>query len=124
MNTEDLFKCGVTPKEGEFAGEKLEVVAIEKGGVKVKTGNSLTFFRNGDYEIYKEPKTLFEDESIKPTWGNLKKAMETAGLPDDTLFFTYSSKLYLCGYGIEPAAFSIESLSHSDEKRKKYILVE
>ena len=89
MNTEDLFKYGVTPKEGEFAGERFKVISVSESGVSVRkwgdpAGSPRMTFFEGSYKIWHEPKTLFEDDSIVATWGNLKKAMEKAGLSDDT----------------------------------------
>ena len=87
MNTEDLFKYGVTPKEGEFAGEKFIVENINPCVVfcfREKDPTHKEEFTHGSYDIWHEPKTLFEDDSIVATWGNLKKAMEKAGLSDDT----------------------------------------
>lgn len=85
MKTEDLFKYGVTPKDGPYAGQQFKVRAITPTVV-----NAILYdgdkamekeFTHGSYDIWQEPKTLFEDSKIKPTWGNLKKAMEEAGLP-------------------------------------------
>ena len=89
MKTEDLFKFGVTPKEGPRAGEKFEVSSIAKDVVFVhdSEGNR-NKFEHGTYALWEPPKTLFDGDDIKPTWGNLKKAMEAKGLSDDTLFVT------------------------------------
>ena len=35
MKTEDLFKFGVTPKEGPHAGEKFEVKSVDRDAVYV-----------------------------------------------------------------------------------------
>lgn len=90
MNIEDLFKYGVTPKRGENAGVRFAVNAVRPSGLDVypwgKKNENLGFLSHDSYDLWQEPKTLFEDDSIAPTWGNLKKAMEKAGLSDDTHF--------------------------------------
>ena len=89
MKTEDLFKYGVTPIDGPKAGKKFEVYNIDKDGVFVKDEKGThTNFPHGSYKLWEPPKTLFEDDSIEPTWGNLKKAFEAMGLPDDTRFIS------------------------------------
>lgn len=89
MKTEDLFKFGVTPKKGPKAGEKFEVSSIDKDVVYVRDSEgNRNKFEHGTYELWEPPKTLFDGDDIKPTWGNLKKAMEARGLSDDTLFVT------------------------------------
>lgn len=89
MKTEDLFIFGVTPKDGPKAGKKFEVESIGRDGVLVRDekGNHATY-PHGTYKLWEPEKTLFEDDSIKPTWGNLKKAVEAKGLSDDTLIVT------------------------------------
>lgn len=88
MKTEDLFKFGVTPKEGPHAGEKFEVTSVDRDVVYVHGKDGRSNFPHGSYRLWEPPKTLFDDDSIAPTWGNLKKAMEASGLSDDTLFIT------------------------------------
>ena len=125
MRTEDLFKYGVTPKGGELAGKRFAVIAVKADGVDVHPwdkSEELGFFSHGSYDIWHEPKTLFEDISVEPTWGNLKNAMEAAGLPDDTLFVVPRTDWFARGYG-EPAAFSIEMLRQAYEKPKKHVVV-
>ena len=125
MNTEDLFKYGVTPKEGKDAGKRFHVESVKRGCIFVYSEESpqiIISFKNGTYDLWHEPKTLFEDSSIEPTWGNLKKAMEAAGLPDDTVFVVPKTDWFLRGYG-EPAAFSIEMLRQPYEKQKKHVVV-
>ena len=123
MRTEDLFKYGVTPKEGAFAGKKFVVDKITKGAVCCISEEDPAHkeeFTHGSYELWHEPKTLFEDSSIEPTWGNLKKAMEVAGLSDDTLFAVHAPL-----GAFQPATMSIDRLRpiHGREK-KTYIIVE
>lgn len=123
MNTEDLFKYGVTPKEGEDAGKRFLVEGVKRGCIFVyseESPQSIISFKNGTYDLWREPKTLFEDDSIEPTWGNLKKAMEIAGLPDDTLFAVHAPL-----GAFQPATMSIDRLRpiYSSEK-KAYIIVE
>lgn len=115
MNTEDLFKFGVTPKKGELAGKRFAVGAIKPDGLDVyKWGNEGTsaFFKHGEYDIWKEPKTLFEDDSIAPTWGNLKKAMEKAGLSDDTHFKVPVG--FWIDYGCKDANVKVISVNGKD----------
>lgn len=88
MKTEDLFKFGVTPKEGLHAGEKFEVMSVDRDAVYVHGKDGRNNFPHGSYRLWEPPKTLFDDDDIRPTWGNLKKAMEASGLSDDTLFIT------------------------------------
>jgi len=126
MKTEDLFKYGVTPKEGAFAGKKFVVDKITKGAVCCISEEDPAHkeeFTHGSYDLWSEPKTLFEDSSIEPTWGNLKKAMEAAGLPDDTIFVVPRTDWFLRGGYGEPAEFSIEMLRQPYEKPKKHVVV-
>lgn len=88
MKTEDLFEFGVTPKEGPHAGEKFEVTSVDRDVVYVQGKDGRNNFPHGSYRLWEPPKTLFDDDDIRPTWGNLKKAMEASGLSDDTLFIT------------------------------------
>ena len=126
MRTEDLFKYGVTPTEGKNAGKRYRVLQIYPGRIIVADWNDESAQNEswlpGTYDIYHEPKTLFEDSSVKPTWGNLKKAMESAGLGDDTLFIVPRSDWFFLGYG-EPASFSIEILHQPAEKPRKHVVV-
>ena len=89
MTTEDLFKYGVTPIKGPRAGEKFDVDSIDKDVVYVRDSEgNRNRFEHGIYRVWEKPKTLFEDDSIRPTWGNLKRAMAARGLSDDTLFIS------------------------------------
>lgn len=98
MKTEDLFKFGVTPKEGLHAGEKYEVTSVDRDAVYVYGKDGRNNFPHGSYRLWEPPKTLFDDDSIAPTWGNLKKAVEALGLPDDTRFIS------------DPTTFDVSSL--------------
>ena len=89
MKIEDLFKYGVTPKEGKDAGKRFLVEGVKRNGILVYSQDfpqNIIKFENGTYDLWQEPKTLFEDDSLAATWRNLKKAMEKAGLGDDTEF--------------------------------------
>lgn len=124
MNTEDLFKYGVTPKDGEFAGERFKVISVSESGVSVRkwgdpAGTPRMTFSEGSYKIWHGPKTLFEDSTIKPTWGNLKKAVEAAGLGDDTRFVVHD---FISG--LRSAEMNTVSLSAGIGKEKIYIIVE
>lgn len=88
MKTEDLFKFGVTPKDGPHAGEKFEVTSVDRDVVYVHGKDGRNNFPHGTYKLWEPPKTLFDDDTIEPTWGNLKKAFEAMGLPDDTRFIS------------------------------------
>lgn len=90
MKTEELFERGITPKKGPNAGKKFEVSSIERDAVCARDpeGNRHKF-EHGSYELWRPPVSLFHnDGSVKPTWGNLKRAMEESGLSDDTVFIT------------------------------------
>lgn len=126
MNTEDLFKYGVTPKEGEFAGEKFIVENINPCVVfcfREKDPTHKEEFTHGSYDIWHEPKTLFEDDSIVATWGNLKKAVEAAGISDDTKFAVQEDASWFYRGLCRPATFSVETLRELYGKPKKYIIV-
>lgn len=88
MNIDELFEKGVTPKEGEYAGQRFRVVSINKDGVSVREWDTNKFaadLKHGEYKVWERQKTLFDPHSgIEPTWGNLKKAAEAAGLDDAT----------------------------------------
>ena len=93
MKTEDLFKYGVTPKEGPAKGQRFYVDNISKDGVNTRpeNGKDNAFFKHGTYDIWSAPKTLFEDRTIEQTWGNLKAAAEAAGIGDDTMLWHHDS---------------------------------
>lgn len=125
MNMFDVFKFGVTPKDGKFAGKRFIVDGIDKGVVFCHNADDETHkeeFTHGSYDLWHEPKTLFEDSTIKPTWGNLKKAVEAAGLGDDTLIAVPRTDWFTRGYA-ELAEFSVEMLREPYEKPKKFIVV-
>lgn len=87
MKTEDLFKYGVTPKDGENAGKRFRVLKIEPTGVYVNDwddDNKGFYLANGAYDLWRPPKTLFEDTSIVCTLGNLWKAISAEGLDEKT----------------------------------------
>lgn len=125
MRTEDLFKYGVTPKEGPCKGQKFNVENVTKDGVSVihENGKDTAFFPHGEYDLWREPKTLFEDDRIPATWGNLKKAAEKAGISDDTEFAIQEDGFWLSRGICRPASFSIEKLREVYGKTKTYILV-
>jgi len=125
MITEDLFRYGITPKEGEFAGEKFIVDAINRGAVIChleEDAKHLEEFPHGTYDIWQEPRTLFEDSTIKPTWGNLKKAAEKAGISDDMEFAVRFSEFFDSHY--KQASFEIKELYKSGGEKVKCILVQ
>jgi len=125
MNTEDLFKYGVTPKDGEFAGERFKVISVSESGVSVRkwgdttVGSPRMTFSEGSYKIWHGPKTLFEDHTITATWGSLKKAVEAAGLEDDTRFVVRDFISGLRGAEMKTVLLSVGS-----GKDKIYIIVE
>lgn len=133
MRTEDLFKYGVTPKNeikvGEEIwakhGDRLEVQSIGREDLVVNNGKKPIKVLTEEVELWEEPKTLFEDSSIKPTWGNLKKAMEAAGLGDDTLFAIRRSDVFLRGYAV-PASFSVAKLRepYDSSAARKHVVVD
>ena len=122
MNTEDLFKYGVTPKEGKDAGKRFLVEGVKRDGILVYSEDlpqNIIKFENGTYDLWHEPKTLFEDHTIPATWGNLKKAVEAAGLGDDTRFVVHD---FISG--LRSAEMNTVSLSAGIGKEKIYIIVE
>lgn len=122
MNTEDLFKYGVTPKEGKYAGEKFIVENINPCVVfcfREKEPTHKEEFTHGSYDLWHEPKTLFEDHTIPATWGNIKKAVEAAGLGDGTLFAVHD---FICGF--REAELRKEKLQDHNGHEKTYIIVE
>lgn len=127
MNTEDLFKYGVTPKEGKNAGKRFRVLQIYPERTIVADWNDEDApnqsWATNTYEIWHEPKTLFEDSNIEPTWGNLKKAMEAAGVSDDTEFAVQEDASWFYRGLCRPATFSVETLRELYGKPKKYIIV-
>ena len=128
MNTEDLFKYGVTPKSESHKGygKRYDVININEKGLDVRmhgTDNAIVHFDHGSYNLWQEPKTLFEDDSIPATWGNLKKAVEKAGVSDDTEFAVQEDASWLYRGICRPATFSVETLREIYNKPKKYIVV-
>lgn len=127
MNLEDLFKYGVTPKVGPYAGMRFKVTAITPTAVKATLldgdKDMDDEFIHGAYDIWHKPKTLFEDDSIVATWGNLKKAVEAAGISDDTKFAVQEGASWFYRGLCRPATFSVETLRELYGKPKKYIIV-
>ena len=131
MNVDDLFKFGVTEKSGEHKGERFRVCGIKPTGVNVclwgQTEPTETW-KHGTYDIWQPPKTLFEDGDIEATWGNLKKAVETEGLPDDTLIIADPTILDIFS-PVVPTVFSrhganVRLVDHSvNGERRKAIMV-
>lgn len=122
MNTEELFKYGVTPVEGKEAGKRFAVNAVRQDGLDVypwgQSDANIRYFSNGSYNIWREPKTLFDDHTIPATWGNLKKAVEAAGLGDGTRFAVPD---FICGFR---SAEMKTDILRSGGKEKIYIIVE
>lgn len=121
MNTEDLFNYGVTPKEGSKKGIRHFVSLVKPDCIVVLDDNGNEHvFKHGTYDLWQPPKTLFEDHTIPATWGNLKKAVEAAGLGDDTRFAVHD---FICGF--RSAEMSMDRLRSGREgKEKTYIIVE
>lgn len=89
MTVEEMFRLGVTPKEGSYAGKRFEVRSLNEEEIFVCDEEGYrTNFAHGTYRLWEPPKTVFEDDRIEPTWGNLKKAVEAKGLPDNTRIIT------------------------------------
>lgn len=126
MRTEDLFRYGVTPKEGKNAGRRYRVVSINEKGLVLREWDNETFgpdLKHGEYQLWEPEHTLFDSGDIAPTWGNLKKAMEAAKVSDDTEFVVMPDDFGLFGI-CEPAHFSVRTLRVVYEKPKKCILVQ
>jgi hypothetical protein len=124
----ELFKCGVTPKKGKGAGVRYRVQSVWPGGVVVKPwegdGDAVEL-KEGEYVLWTPPKTLFKDPTIPATWGNLKRAVEQAGLGDDT-------RILLCdGFfwpvetfcGLSGASFSLIEAKALDGSGKERVIV-
>ena len=88
MKLEEMFKNGVTPKEGPDAGKRYKVLQIYPERVIVRRWNDEDAvneqFPLDALDLWRPPKTLFESDSMPATVGNLKKAIAAAGLGDDT----------------------------------------
>lgn len=118
MKTEDLFKYGVTPKEGKDAGKRFFVKHISKDEIVVFCENNpsnLESFKNGTFDIWQPPKSIF-DSGRSITWGDLKKAAEQEKLSDDTEFFVVDSSFF--GRYFEPACAKLR-----DTHGKKAIVI-
>lgn len=90
MNTEELFKLGVTLKKGDLAGKRFAVNAIRPDGLDVYSwgtpNSTLAFFKHGEYDIWRPPKTIF-DNAAPVTLGQLKDAAAQNELPEGTRFY-------------------------------------
>lgn len=115
----ELFKYGVTLKKGERAGVRYRVQSVLSDGVVVKPwdgdGDAVEL-KEGEYELWTPPKTLFKDPTMPATWGNLKRAAEQAGISDDTKIL-YSDNYFwpfgsLCG--LSNASFSLIEVKSLD----------
>ena len=112
MNIEEIFENGVTPKTGENAGKKFDVIRIESDGVIVRDEKGMAVkFAEGSYDLWHEPKTVFDDTTATVTWGNLKDAMAKAGLGDDTRFLIYHGGFFR---SIEDAAACVRKVKGKD----------
>lgn len=90
MKIEEMFKNGITPKEGANAGKRFKVIAIDPEIVNVALWDNpdvTAEFQHGTYEMWQPPKTLFKDHSIAPTLGNLKLGIEQERLSDDIVMY-------------------------------------
>ena len=90
MRTEDLFKYGVTPKEGEFAGKRFIVDKINKNAVCCYSEDDPKHkeeFSHGTYDLWRPPKTLFESSEVECTLDNLAKAVSAERLGPDTRIY-------------------------------------
>lgn len=128
MNTKELFEYGITPKTEIKVGnevwakhgDRLMVESIGREDMLVsKDGGKPVKVLIDEVELWQEPKTLFDDCSIRPTWGNLKNAMETEGLGDDTEFLVVKND-FISDF-IEPATFRVR---RREWRGKKCVVVE
>ena len=98
MKIEDLFKFGATPKEGKFAGKRFRVLEIRPNWITVSdwddTNSEKMQFSSGTHDVWKQPKTLFEDDNIIATIGELKKAIEESGLDDNTRIYVSQGNFF------------------------------
>lgn len=108
MNIEDLFKHGVTPKAGRNAGKRFRIAQIDKDGALFitdwETGFSGGKLEPGEYDVWREPKTVFDDRSITVTFGRLKEAMAKKGLGDETVIYIRDV------FGVNEAYAGIETI--------------
>lgn len=90
MNLNDIFKYGVTPKGGEYAGKRFKVESIVPNGVITKEWDSGKFgptLAHGNYKVWEPGKTVFEVFGEPVTLGQLKRDAAAVGLPDSTRIF-------------------------------------
>ncbi len=124
----ELFKCGVTPKKGKGAGARYRVISVWPGGVVVKPWESdvdAFELKEGEYVLWTPPKTLFKDPTIPATWGNLKRAVEQAGLKDDTKILLCDGFFWPIGTvcGLSNASFSLVEVKTLDGSGKERVIV-
>lgn len=90
MNTDEMFLRGVTPVDGTLAGKRFRVLSIMEDKVSVAAWNDPSermTIRHGAYKLWSPPTTVLDDPGKVVTWGELKKAVEQAKLPDDTQIY-------------------------------------
>ena len=124
----ELFKYGVTPKKGEGSGARYRVQSVLSDGVVVKPwegAGEIVELKEGEYELWAPPKTLFKDPTIPATWGNLKHAVEQAGLKDDTKILLCDGFFWPIGTvcGLSNASFSLVEVKTLDGDGKERVIV-
>lgn len=109
MNSEKLFKTGVVEKGGN--GKRYRVLAILPDGVSVAEWDDESerrVLKNGEYEVWTPPKTVFNSYMKGVTWGKLKAAAEQEQLPDDTeILIRREYCLPWTNYAYEDATFAL-----------------
>lgn len=121
MNTEKLFRNGVKGKDGD--GKRYRVLAILPEGVSVAEwddDSERKVLKNGEYDVWTPPRTLFGSYKKGATWGELKKAAEQKQLPDDTeILIRREFALPWANYAYEDAIFTLGET----QEGKKVIIV-